>query len=344
MSNCIHREEGARPHPRGLIANSERDGQLVKAIIYFAGDKNPLFRKRFVQTPLSMGDMMVDLDNIVKLGGNTVLYSFWGANGEEKAFSTALTSPDVIRKLHDACAKRGLLIAPFIEVHERNKFWEYFPDNIDDLTARIGWTLERFGKSPYWLRIYDRAGKPRLAIWLIETVSMNPGMDPARFAAGFDNLAARLKKSHGIDVGFVIDPTRLPADRERFLPHGVSPKILAETEAVLAVNPYHVTVDGSTEEERLARQRELYRTWKVCAIPLYFQLEPGYRSAFFPGVGAYGHNASWYERESALAREFATHGLTGVYNLPTEDIDLEPTEEDSAADFDWARKVFSHSP
>lgn len=341
MLGCLGRHE-ERPLSRGLIANAGAEGRRVKAALYFAGAKNPIFHKHDVQTPTSMGDMATDLDNIRDLGCNAILYSFWGSDGEEKAFSTALTSPDVVRRLHEACARRELFIAPFIEVHARNKFGEYFPATIDDLTARIGWTLEQFGTSPHWIRIVDRAGHPRLAVWLIETVSMDPGMDPTRFAAGFDALATRFKQRHGLDVGFVIDPTRLPAD-DRLLPFGVSPEILAATDAVLAVNPYHVTVNGKTESERLAHQEMLYRRWKACGIPLYFQLEPGYRSAFFPEGGSYGHNAAWYEREAAMAREFAVHGLTGVYNLPTEDIDLEPTREGDD-DFRWAKGIFTRSP
>lgn len=77
-----------------------------------------------------------------------------------------------------------------------NRFFEYFPGNLDVLLERAGWLLKNFGDEPNFLRVFDRNGKTRHVLWQIEAIHLGP-VDAVDFAAGFDKAAERLHERTG---------------------------------------------------------------------------------------------------------------------------------------------------
>ena len=84
-----------------------------------------------------------------------------------------------------------------------NRFFEYFPGNIDVLLKRAGWLLKNFGDEPNFLRVFDRKGKARHVLWQIEAIHLGP-VNATDFAAGFDTASIRT-------VAVIASPSRLRA-------------------------------------------------------------------------------------------------------------------------------------
>ncbi|MBV9469160.1 MAG: hypothetical protein JO316_19720 [Abitibacteriaceae bacterium] len=373
----------------GRIANRHYRGQPILSALYFAGPPNPhalpLYTRHPAQPePINWFDN-ANIDAALKpmrmVGLNTIKLSYWGHDGETDDWSpTWLFSrtrwPDD-RRYHDphysshstndryteaeqvALARRffkratrqRLLFAPMLEVSRSFPFFIDFPDRIDDLVQRCTWLLKHFGKSSNWVRIYDQNGHSRYVIWLIETIHATP-CDPARFAAAFDTAALSIRKATGYQVGFILDPTPLPAYGSHA---GPTPATLRRCASVLAINPYNITAQGNahpkpqrdlTEEERLEYAESILSQWSASGIPLLVPIIPGYDAHLaFPGNGSYGFNTAWRERERQLAARYGANGLSiDTWNGWTEGYAIPPSQEDSDVHLRWVREVLHSLP
>ena len=300
----------------------------------------------------------------VRLGLNTLKLSYFGHRGETDQWAPAwlfsqqrwpgdgegtYTEAEQVARgwqLFHAAGQMNLLVAPMLEVSPAFRFWQEFPDNLDGLVERAAWLLHNFGNAPNYLRVYDRDGQPRHVVWLIESIHVGP-VDPREFAAGFDRAARLLQERLGHRVGWIIDPTPLPAYGSH---DGPDPAELRKASSILGISPFNITSQGPgapkdqseiTEEERLTYARDVMTTWSRSGLPFIGPVLPGYDAHIvFPGSGNYGFSPGWRLRQQQLAVEFATAGLAvDTWNGFTEGYAIPPTEEDGDAHIRWVRST-----
>lgn len=359
-------------HLWGRIANQKLAGQRVLGSIFFAGPPNPKNLSLYTRHPVDAAlngwtklDATFALTQMTAIGLNTVFFSYWGHTGETDNWSLSLLfskerwpgeagSPQYsesqqVAKAHDLFAlarQQGLLLAPLLEVSPSNPFWREFPDSTDNLVERCNWLLAHLGAETNWLQMYDRTGKPRYVVRLIETIHSRP-IDPKQFAAGFSAAADRVLKETGYNVGFVIDPTPLPPYGAEF---GPDPVALRSCPAILAIDPFNIDSQGLgaprdqvriTEADRLEYAMSVLQKWHDSGIPLIAPILPGYDAHIvFPNAGVYGFNATWRQWQKALALHYATEGLSiDCWNGWAEGYAIPPSREDHDIEMLWATDV-----
>lgn len=363
----------------GRIANRVHRHDRVYSGLFFAGPPKPFTRDNlYTRHPLdedrldwsNEADIRFAVAQVRQAGLNTVKLSYWGHEGrpgETDDSATALlfsrnrwpgepgpptyTEAEQVAKawqLFHAAEQEDLLITPMLEVSAANQFWAYFPQSLGELVRRAGWLLRNFGSSPSFLRMYDRSGRPRHVISLIETIHVGP-VDPVAFAAGFDQTAQILHDELGYAVGWTFDPTPLPAYGTHA---GPEPAAMREASSVIAVNPFNITSQGPyaqdpqrpiSEQERLQYAADTLRTWAGSGIPLIAAVTPGYdASKVFPQNGVYGFNPWWRERELELAVKFGNAGFSVDYwNGYSEGAAIPPTKEDGDVHQRWLADVIA---
>ena len=354
----------------GRVANGLHHGERLLSALFFAGPPNPGSLSLYTRHPLAggqgkIGDGGMDdaLAQMASTGLNTIKLSYWGHDGETDSsapawlFSLSRWPGDpkagqyteaeqvaLARHFFRQAQAHGLLVAPMLEVGPRFPFYADFPANLDPLVGRATWLLKNFGDQPNWLRVYDRNGRPRHVLWLIETIH-GSAIDPDVFAQGFGTAAARLKQQTGDDAGFILDPTPLPPYGSEA---GPDPQALERQDSVLAINPFNITSQGIafhadlaaiTEEERQQYAESVLRRWASSGIPLIAPIMPGYDAHLvFPNLPVYGFNAAWRQRQKALAVRYETDGLSiDIWNGWTEGYAIPPSVEDGDVDLRWVR-------
>jgi hypothetical protein len=354
----------------GRIANGPHRAERIFSGLFFAGPPNPASLPLYTHHPLDAerldwsrpADIEFALRQFASAGLNTIKLSYFGHEGETDQFAPAwlfsrqrwpgdgdgtYTETEQVvrgRQLFRAAARHKLLVAPMLEVSPAFRFWADFPHNLDGLVGRSAWLLRHFGHEPSYLRVYDRDGLPRHVVWLIESIHVGP-VDPRDFAAGFDRAAQLLHDQLGYRVGFIIDPTPLPAYGTH---DGPDPAALRETSSILAVNPFNITSQGPgdpkpqdqiTDHERISYARGIMTTWSNSGLPFLAPVLPGYDAHIvFPGTGVYGFHPQWLIQQQRLAAEFATDGLTvDTWNGWTEGYAIPPSQQDGDRLEQWAR-------
>lgn len=357
----------------GRIANGSHRNQRIYSGLFFGGPHNPNSIPLFTRHPLnadrldwtSKADIRFALKQLVDVGLNTLKLSYFGHEGDSDAFAPTwlfsqrrwphegrpgtYTEAEQIaraRQLFDVALEMGLLVAPMIEVTPNNRFFEYFPGNLDELLERATWLLKNFGDAPNYLRVFDRNGKARHVLWQIEAIHLGP-VDPQEFAAGFDEAARLLHERTGHLVGWCLDTTPLPPYGSH---DGPEPAALRNTSSVLTINPFNITSQGPgspepedqiIEDERLAYARVITEKWVNSGIPYIAPLLPGYDAHIvFPHLGIYGFNADWLRQQQQLAVDNGNAGVSfDTANGFTEGYNIYPTEEDGDALTVWARET-----
>jgi hypothetical protein len=359
----------------GRIANNSHHAQRIYTGLFFAGPNNPDSVSLFTRHPLnadrldwtSEADIRFALQHLVDIGLNTIKLSYFGHEGETDTLApTWLFSRRVwlhegrpgtyteaeqihrVRQLFNVAQQMGLLIAPLIEVTRINRFFEYFPINLNELLHRAGWLLENFGDEPNYLRVFDKKGKPRHVLWQIEAIHLGP-INTAEFAAGFDEAARLLHEQTGHLVGWAIDPTPLPPYGSH---EGPDLEALRETDSVLMINPFNITSQGPgafepeeaiTEDERLAYARAITQRWANGRMPYLSAPLPGYDAhRVFPHLASYGFNPEWLRQQQELAVESGNAGVSfDTVNGFTEGYNILPTEEDGHTITRWAHETIA---
>jgi hypothetical protein len=226
------------------------------------------------------------------------------------------------------------------------RFWEAFPHDTTGLEKRAAWQLDNFANEPNSLRLYDRDGRPRQVIWLIESIHGGK-IDPVQFAQGFDQVAQRLEARTGHRVGFVIDPTPLPAYGSH---EGPQPQALRQCASILAINPFNITSQGLGERkdaasisasDRLAYARRILQQWHESDIPLIAPVIPGYDAHLtFPKAGRYGFDHTWRSAQRELVLRYETAGMSiDCWNGWTEGYAIPPSVQDGDVHMRWVRQI-----
>jgi len=357
----------------GRIANTMHHGEKLYSALFFAGPPNPGSLGLYTRHPVSgdtdrwKDDAHIDatLKPLADCGLNTIKLSYWGHGGETDAscptwlFSQHrwpgdtgqgdYSEADQIsqgKRFFEHAASNHLLVAPMLEVSPKFPFYAEFPDNIGNLVDRSVWLLHNFGNEPNYLSVYDSQGTPRKVIWLIETIHGSP-IDPERFASGFGEAAIQIKQATGYDVGFIIDPTPLPAYGSEA---GPDPVALMRHASILAIDPFNITSQGVkytsdissiSDDDRQAYCESVLAKWRASSIPLIAPIMPGYDGHIvFKGSPVYGFTDSWRAKQKQLAVEYETDGISiDIWNGWTEGYAIPPSVEDGDANTKWAQDV-----
>ncbi|MBX3083124.1 MAG: hypothetical protein KF716_15945 [Anaerolineae bacterium] len=227
ISGNVPRIERRHPEWRGLLASSNFQGQPVKGVYFFAGERGsnaPLYTSH----PLDERDAHWNsdpstrtwvMDRLVKAHVNTVVMSYWSNMPQ---WSPMELDPSSLKGVLDAVQNRPLVVMPAIEggfdqEHPEIPHWEFsaeFPTNAGKaapgLVERIGWLAELFkGRMNLWAQMYDREGYARYAVNLLhvgsDVMDQNAPNADEIFAAAFDTVAAVVERRFKIRVGFTLD-------------------------------------------------------------------------------------------------------------------------------------------
>ncbi len=363
----------------GRIANSLHHDENIRSALFFAGPPNPNTLPLYTRHPqeperyngANEESAAFALKQMKDAGLNTIKLSYWGHEGETEKWSPALlfsktrwpgeTQADAKeyteaeqtargKAFFRQAQTQGLLVAPMLEVSPAFRFYEEFPARLDPLVARAEWLLRNFGKETNWLQVYDQNGKPRHAVWLIETIHAGP-MDPKQFAHGFEEAGQRLKTS-GYSVGFIIDPTPLPPYGSHAGPES---QALRACPTILAINPFNITSQGLlphaklgdiTEPERQEYAESILKRWSASGIPLIAPIMPGYDAHLvFPDLPSYGFNATWRQRQKELALQYQTAGISiDIWNGWAEGYAIPHSREEGSTNLLWVQDVLRNLP
>jgi len=325
----------------GKLVNSDNPRDATRSVFFFAGPDNP-DSKLINLTPgieWTQENIPKIFDDMKDAGINSIDLSWWGKNEEYKKWAPTESSEEVTMQVFDEAEKRKMLVAPVIEVSPDFEFWKEFPQDTSKLEDRIQYLLENYGQKEAWEKMFDRNGEVRYVIKLIETIH-GESTDSDKFANGFDVVANKMFKKTGLKIGFVIDPTPLPADGSF---EGSSPDSLKKTKSILAINPYNIFSDGQTEEERIKNAQKILSFWHDSGIPLIVPLIVGFDDTHFRSPGQkYGYSNNWLVEISRLAREYQTAGVRfDNWNAVTEGSAVVPTEEKGAEYYEFAKNLLS---
>jgi LGFP repeat len=219
------------PERRGLLASAGFEGQAVKGVYFFPGDRHKDI-SIYTTHPLDPRDLQWDsdpstrawvMDRMVQAHVNTVVMSYWSNMPQ---WSPMEIGPTTLSGVLDAVQGRPLVIMPAIEggFDPKNPqiphftFSAEFPFNPADrqvapgLIERIGLLVELFqGRMHLWGRMYDREGNPRFAVNILHASSdvirqdLSTRADDEEFAKAFDQVAAEVEARFKIPIGFTLD-------------------------------------------------------------------------------------------------------------------------------------------
>ncbi len=323
----------------GKLANSELPNDITRSAFFFAGPNNPESPLQNLNPTIEWSDDSVGqiFDDLKTSGVNSVDLSWWGSGDEYKKYSPTLCSPEVVSQVFDACQKRKMLVSPVLEVSDDFQFWKDYPFDTSKLEDRIEFLINNYGNRENWQKMYDRNGNVRHVIKLIETIH-GEKIDPTIFAAGFDKVANKIEEKTGKKIGFVIDPTPLPAGGSY---EGPDPKALGATESILAINPYNIFSDGETDGERINKAEQILNRWNNSGIPLIASIIPGFDDTHFRSPGQkYGYSDEWYASVSDLARKYHVVGLRiDNWNAVTEGSAVIPTDKTGEGSYKFVKSL-----
>jgi len=343
-SNAPESTEASGTNNWGLIANKEQNMKKTAGALLFAGPPNNNKNLYTTHPNSSMWEWKNNNDvdqimNELKASNVNVIKLSWWGNSKEKKWSPTIYDTNTHKLVFKEAEERNIMVAPMIEVHDGFKFWQEYPDNTKNLETRIKSILKDYGKEPNYLKIYDKSGNPRMVIWLIETIHVGK-VDEKKFAGAFDVVADKIYKDTGYKIGFIIDPTPLPANGSY---NGPNPTYLVKTKSLLAINPFNITSDGTNESARLKKAESILSKWKNSGLPLIAPILPGYNdSKVRPPGTKYGNNTTWRNSVQKMAIKYNTVGITlDIWNGFTEGYEFTPTKENKSLNYNLAKTTFS---
>ncbi len=356
----------------GRIANSQYQNQKIITALFFAGPPNPNSLPLYTRHPKnaalldwsSDADIDFAMNQMRNIGLNVIKVSYWGHQGETDSWCPSLlfskydwTNRDIIlneteivnRANHcfNKANENDLLFAPMLEVSSSFPFYIEFPTDLTNMIQRITWLLTNFGNQPNWLKVYDKNGEERIAFFLIETIHLGT-IDPTVFAQGFDTVASQIESNTGYKIGFIIDPTPLPAYGST---EGPTPETLANINSILAVNPFNIFSQGASgnpepvpESDRLDYAESVVSYWTNTSLPFIIPFLPGYDAHIvFPSFPIYGFTDNWLTNQKNRLISYPNVGVSfDCWNGYTEGYAIVPTIEDNERIYNWANSIVSY--
>ncbi len=272
---------------------------------------------------------------------------FSEADYQQSGINTHGRRYDVIDQMFKAAVDAGLLVVPVMEYDPFHYFLYEFPHNLAPIRKRISQLLTKYGDHPNWLYLYDKEGYPRKAIYLLQALSIRPGIyreNGVDIVIGKEDYANALDSlAEEFSVGFILDPTALGPDYQYENMHTPSIDEYLRISSLLAVSPFglpfaqHLTIrdkvltwasssssplepiDEPIEDHLMNKAWQWVSEWKSPTegnrVPLVVNVIPGFddrwRAPMSPSVfNVFGDNPSWRERNAALAFLFNTAGIS----------------------------------
>lgn len=341
----------------GKIANTTHLNQSYRASIFFPGEPRAGTVSQYTVNPLADQSYIWGNDTleyyfskvVVPSGINVIKISQFSVDGS--LYGEAVTTPESVNQTIVYAKKHNVLFMPFFEASaEHNRFYSDFPRNLKILKNDMVYWVNTYGKNKSWLKMYDKTGKPRLAIGLIETIHFaDDSVSSKEFALGFERLAQQIYNETGVWVGFVIDPSRLPVDEMSPQQNRVAVSYIARVRSILAVDffgaeavPYgykvldHIdtasrVVDQTIADELVKGAEKNLGLW-YRKVPLIIPVIDYYDDSKLivrPDRRVYGGTKSWNVSQFGLIRQYpCTLGVSyPTINGNTEGYSLEPSRE-----------------
>ncbi|GBG11584.1 hypothetical protein PAT3040_06413 [Paenibacillus agaridevorans] len=343
----------------GKIADDSAASNVLASTLYFPGKPNDNYMTAYTALPLETEmnfqeeDIRIQLRRMKEIGINAVQISFFGADtlsGSKFLPMNAWrnrTDGQIFEdydRLIALIEEEGLYFYPLIETSSTMSFYLDFGVANQKLVDRIGYWAERWGDSPSWLKLYNVNGEAKKVVSFIESVKMEPYAS-SLFDNNLTDIAEAVASDYDMEIGFALDPTRLPKETEGgILPgaYGPKPADLAGNAHVLLIHPWELTVDGSTEEQRTRWATRFLKTWKDAGYPVASFMIAGYDSTnVFPSSDVYGKTAQWRALQQTLAvTELGSAGVTfGPWNGWTEWFHITKSRGSGGdANLAWARE------
>ncbi|MGB6742816.1 MAG: hypothetical protein WBE38_04090, partial [Terracidiphilus sp.] len=203
-----------------------------------------------------------------------------------------------------------------------------------------------------WTQLYDRTGRARYAIAVIQASSTQPGINDGSFAAGLDAVADLISRETGIQVGFMLDP--LPGNAYSLTPS--SGAALAQTKSFLAIKPFISEIAMGTDDLRtlLPMKQNLVEAWLAAGVPFLLDVFPGYDAHIvFPAKNnAYwriANNDIWHNGQTQMiACTAGGNSIRGIafntWNGYTEGYAAPSTLEFGSQAFTWLQSLLQLLP
>lgn len=324
-------------------------------------------------------------------GVNVIDLSYWGKRGTDRwAFWAPMQCSTYAHdQVFDTALSHNLLITPSIEsaaatnlnpqtgkpyqcgvppnVHSGDSpayfFSNDFPGNsmnpapgfveqILDLVNRYLLAPQNPQWRSRWTQLYDRTGRARYAIAVIQASSTQPGINDGSFAAGLDAVADLISRETGIQVGFMLDP--LPGNAYSLTPS--SGAALAQTKSFLAIKPFISEIAMGTDDLRtlLPMKQNLVEAWLAAGVPFLLDVSPGYDAHIvFPAKNnAYwriANNDIWHNGQTQMiACTAGGNSIRGIafntWNGYTEGYAAPSTLEFGSQAFTWLQSLLQLLP
>lgn len=334
-SNVLTRRLGSQ---WGKITDSKAASNIIASTLLFPGVPKADYLSTYTALPLSTEqgfsetDIRLQLQRMKDIGINTVQISYFGADtldGSQYLPMNAWinrTDGNIFEyydRLIALIEEEGLYFYPLIETSSAMAFYLDFGVNNQKIVDRISYWAEHWGDSPNWLKLYNKTGEAKQVVSIIEAIKFKP-YSTNLFEMNMAHIADEIADSFDIQIGFALDPTRLPVETEGGLPigsFGPTPSELANSEYLLVAHPWEITVDGSNDEERTRWATKFLKQWTDAGIPIVTVNIAGYdASKVFPASSVYGKTEKWLGLQHTLAvHTLGTAGITlGPWNGWTE--------------------------
>ena len=321
----------APPSPnRGLLASAGLEGQPMKAVYFFAGERGKNTRLYTTHPTDERDDHWNSdpstrpwvMDRMVAAHVNTIVMSDWSNMPQSSPMALDGAS---LRGVLDAVGDRPLRVLPAIESGSAWQFSSEFPTNAagevaPGLVERVGEMVSLFeGRMKLWAQLYDRDGAPRYAVNVIHASStrmqqrLGIRADDELFAQAFDLVAAEVERRYGIQVGFTLDVTEgmpysaTPAESGWSLERAASVLAIQSFEPEVSSGvvksaapcsapaadcvPYDNNVDNLPPIARWKRANT--RAWVATGVPVILAVSNGFDGRFVwarDGAGFWGDN------------------------------------------------------
>lgn len=385
------------PDKRGLLASRQLEGQPVQGVYFFAGET--WTTGTYTAHPLDIRDQHWNsdsnthawvIDRMLKGHVNTIVMSYW----RELFGSPMNVDSHTLPALLEAVQGKPMVIMPAIEGGSfypapDSPTWEFQTDfptpdvaglhPAHGLLSRIGDLKELFkGRMNLWAKLYDRNGRPRYAVNIIQTCSwrLDPA-DPAsdeKFAGGFAAIADKVKELHHIDIGFTLDA--VSKDGCYSATPDKAGSVLERTASVLAIQGWASEVfsrlikpgSGPTKDWRTSTphdnnadnidnlinwKRGALQAWVQTGVPVIFDVSCGYDGRIV--FADKGYNGFWgdnlqytddrWRNALSMIKGPGIRGITfNSWNGYTEGMAGVPTKEHGQTVYNWLKDTFEPPP
>jgi hypothetical protein len=378
------------PERRGLLALPNGVAEPVKGVYYFPGSRDQGNASVYTVHPTLADDVVWSadpgapgrvLDRMVDAHVNTIVMSYWGTDMPQWSPMNVRDGKAPSITL-DAARGKPLVIMPAIEsgfddTHPDTPHFRMADATANSLAARVADLVTIFGSHlDQWARTYDREGCPRFAVEVLHTAS-NVANDEAALAALFEDAANIVLTTHGLRVGFFLDPLPPGAEGRVHPTPSSSGPIFERTGAILGIQAFEsevfsglIRTDVKVYDNNVDNlstiadwKKNTLAAWVATGVPVIADVSNGYdghrvfggrfdpaTNTFVPNpTGFWGDNERYTDdRFRNWVSEMKGGGIKGIvmdtWNGYTEGYAAVPTVEHGTTVTSWLGDLLEPDP